>query len=184
VVNLRSLCEAFTHKHSQTLGSVYYFSAYATWQPRKVSRHRAYVKALQSVGVTIVLGQFKEKDRRCPACRNAWKGHEEKETDVNIAIAMLSLGFGDTYDRAFLVSQDSDLAPAVRSVVATAMKQVTVITPPHRPHSTELIGASHGDKAKVSVDILERSLLPQEVYDAGGNIIARRPPQYDPPGAP
>jgi hypothetical protein len=65
---------------------VYYFSAYAVWQPRKVGRHIAYVKALRAVGVTVVLGQFKQKDRRCPACNHTWVGHEEKETDVNIAI--------------------------------------------------------------------------------------------------
>ena len=42
--------------------------------------------------------------------------YEEKETDVNIAIAMLTDAVRDVYDIALLVSADSDLRPAVGAV--------------------------------------------------------------------
>lgn len=47
---------------------------------------RIYVAALRYVGVVPVMGQFKNKDRWCNSCGAKWMGHEEKETDVNIAL--------------------------------------------------------------------------------------------------
>ncbi len=179
-VDLWELASVFVRERSQTLEDVYYFSAYATWLPGPFNRHRAYVRALRAVGVNVVLGKFKEKDRKCPSCGHRWKSHEEKETDVNIAAAMILLAARDTYDRALLVTQDSDLAPAVGLIESQLDKPVTVITPPHRKHSTELIQAAAG-KAKIKTAHLERCLFHQKIYDAGGNLVAIRPTDYDPP---
>ena len=179
-VNLWALAEVFVRPRSQVLDDVYYFSAFATWLPERLQRHRALVRALASVGVTVVLGRFKEKDRRCPRCGHVWKSHEEKETDVNIAAAMLMEGANNTYDHAMLISQDSDLAPAVRLVTGELKKPVTVVVPPHRRHSTELIEAATA-KAKITLRHLDRCLFPQRVYDAGGNLVATRPTDYGPP---
>lgn len=88
-VNLRSLCEAYISP-SDTLTDVLYFSAYATWRPDEYKRHRVFVAALQSVGVTPVLGRFKEKDRACRRCGTRWKDHEEKETDGSTALMQVS----------------------------------------------------------------------------------------------
>lgn len=93
---------------------------------------------------------------------------------------MLMEGFNDSYDHAFLICQDSDLAPAVRRVTRELKKAVTVITPPGRRHSTELIQAATA-KAKLKRRHLERCLFPQHVYDVGGNLVATRPTDYDPP---
>lgn len=35
------------------------------------------------------MGKFKEKDRSCNICSSMWNAHEEKETDVNIALYIL-----------------------------------------------------------------------------------------------
>lgn len=84
-LNLWSLSSVFIRPKSQKLVDVIYFSAYADWLPQK--RHTQYVKALISSKVTTVMGKFKQKDRKCPKCKHMWCGHEEKETDVNIAPA-------------------------------------------------------------------------------------------------
>ena len=89
-VNLWKLSECFVKKNSQNLIGVYYFSAYAGWVPDKARRHRAYVKALSSAGVTPVMASFKEWNGKCRECGHMWKVHKEKETDVNIAVAMLN----------------------------------------------------------------------------------------------
>lgn len=99
---------------------------------------------------------------------------------MNIAVAMLMEAFNNTYDHAYLISQDSDLAPAVRRVTAELEKPVTVIMPPQRRHSTELIQAATA-KAKLRVNHIERCLFPKDVYDAGGNLVVTRPANYDPP---
>ena len=34
----------------------------------------------------VNMAEFKDKDRRCPRCKHKYKGHEEKETDVHLAL--------------------------------------------------------------------------------------------------
>ena len=180
-VNLWVLASVFVRPKSQRLVDVYFFSAYADWRPQSKKRHVQYVRALSASGVKPIMGKFKEKDRKCPQCRHQWLSHEEKETDVNIALALLNLGYKDQYDRAFLISNDSDLAPAIHMIIANFPgKRVTTIVPPHYQHSNELIKAS-SDKAKITVEHLQRCLLPAIIYDAGGNMVATRPLEYAPP---
>lgn len=180
-VDLRLLASVFIRPKSQCLIDVFYFSAYADWLPQSKKRHIQYVKALMASGVRPVMGKFKNKDRKCPKCKHKWCGHEEKETDVNIALAMLNLAYQNKYDRALLITNDSDLAPAIQMVLANfPQKNITTIVPPQYQHSNELIKAS-SDKAKITIQQLNRSLLPQKIYDAGGNLITSRPLEYDPP---
>ncbi len=180
-LNLWSLSSVFIRPKSQKLVDVIYFSAYADWLPQSKKRHHQYVKALVSSKVSTVLGKFKQKDRKCPKCKHMWCGHEEKETDVNIALAMLDLAYKDKFDHAFLISNDSDLAPAIHMVRKNfPQKLITTIVPPHYTHSNELIKAS-SEKAKITVNHLERCLFPQVIYDAGGNIVVSCPVEYNLP---
>lgn len=143
-------------------------------------RHTQYVKAIVSSGVTPVMGKFKGKERRCPKCNHKWCSHEEKETDVNIALTLLDLAYKNKFDCALLISNDSDLTPAIRLVRKNFPdKRITTIVPPSYLHSNELIQAA-SDKAKIRVDHLERCLFPEVIYDTEGNIIATRPIEYDP----
>lgn len=174
----------FAPKSHFTLKDVYYFSAYATWIPDGYRRHREYVGALESVGVTPILAQFKEKSRGYLSCGNRWIAHEEKEIDVNIALHMLDDAYRDRFDRALLISADSDLAPPIRMVLDRfPKKQVRVLTPIGRNHSWALVNAAGGLKSvkKLNRVHLDMSLLPQQVNDAKGDVIATRPKSYEPP---
>jgi len=178
-LDLWELAKRHTRPKSEQLVGVFYFSAYAHWLPDAQHRHKEYVRALQARGVTPVMGQFKEKDQHCRKCHAKWKAHEEKETDVNIAIALLRFAQKDTFDRCLLVSRDSDLAPAIRATRQDfPNKEITIVAPPNRGHSTELITAAANNKSKITVQQLEQCQLPDEVLDAVGNIVARRPPKY------
>ena len=112
-LDLWKLMECFVNPHIHEIIAVYYFSAFAEWLPDAFARHRAYVAALEQRGVKPVMGRFKRKDMSCKGCGRTWIAHEEKESDVNIAIWMVREAFNSNYDEAFLVSQDSDLAPAL-----------------------------------------------------------------------
>jgi hypothetical protein len=184
-VNIHALCEHFAPRPQFDLTDVFYFSAYATWRPDPYKRHREYVKALKQAGVTPVMGRFKPKDRGCFKCGHQWQDHEEKETDVNIALRMMREGFADSYDRALLVSGDSDLVPAVKMVRSEfPEKQVKIITPLGRDHSMDLFRAAGGKKncKKMKLFHVERSLFGRKVVDSTGIVIATRPEKYDPPG--
>ena len=142
---------------------MYYFSAYATWKPSAYAKHRLYVKALESMEVTPIMGKFKEKQRGCLSCRARWVAHEEKETDVNIALWLINTAYKDWFDLAFVVSNDSDLAPAVRMLRAEfPHKRVRIITPPGRRTSKELMQAAGGPRMirTIKETHVRKSLLP------------------------
>ena len=166
------------------MSAIFYFSAFATWKPGPYKRHKEYIKALKAVGVIPVLGRFKEKDKFCKKCRVKWKDHEEKETDVNIGIHMLREGYRDSCDHFLLISGDSDLTPAVRMIRDEFPKKtVKILLPYSRSFSGDLITAAGGRKymKKMKQIHLERSLFGRNVMDNGGNVVAVRPTEYDPP---
>ncbi len=113
-LDLSTLCQNFAPSPHFSIEDIYYFSAKATWLPDAFLRHKIYLTALESTGVIPVLGKFKEKDRDCNNCNSSWKAHEEKETDVNIALHILDLAYQDNFDRAVIISADSDFSPALR----------------------------------------------------------------------
>ncbi len=183
-LNLWQLCQVYSPKPDHELVAVCYFSAFATWRPDAFARHRAFVRALESVGVTAILGRFKEKDRSCYACKHTWKDHEEKETDVNIGIRLVQDAYEDRFDRALLITGDSDLTPAVRMVKAKfPHKEVRVIAPVGRDFSMELVAAAGptSEARRMRLIHLEKCLFPAEVRDPQGVIKATRPTKYDPP---
>lgn len=183
-LSLRKLSEVFAPSPRFEITRIFYFSAHATWLPHALLRHQAYIKALEAEGTTVILGNFKPKDRRCFNCRQTWSDHEEKETDVNIALYLLDGGYQNLYDRALILSADSDLAPAVRMVRSRfPRKIIRLLTPVKRNHSFELLNAVGGAKwaSRIRRIHLERCLLPEFIYDKDGKIVARRPVEYDPP---
>ncbi len=142
-VDLWRLMEFFLAPTVHRIVSVDYFSAFAFWMPGPLARHRRYVKALKSVGIVPVMGRFKVKDRSCRECGCIWEAHEEKESDVNIALWMLDGACRDEFDRAHLVTGDSDLVPAVRLLRKRFPdKPVKVIAPPERRHGKDVARAA------------------------------------------
>jgi len=181
-VDLWKLMEHFQDPTHHEIVSVHYFSAYATWLPDAHKRHRAYVAALKAVGVTSVMARFKQKERHCARCKSRWIAHEEKESDVNIALRIISGAYQNRYDRAHIVTGDSDLVPAVKDLKSDfPQKQIRVILPPKRIcHDL----AHTAGKKSVNTILplhLERSLLPQKVFDSNGRLAATRPPEYSLP---
>lgn len=172
-VNLRALANGML-RDNEKLHQVIYFSAYATHYPDAYKRHRSYVAALREEGVKVVLGQFKKKFPKCGACGARYPTHEEKETDVNIAIHLIRDTLQDTFDRAIIVSADTDMRSAVemaRSLSAT--KLIDVVAPPGRrkyaKHLDPLFEITKGRLASARL---------KESYTRDGQVIAAAPQKY------
>ena len=125
-----------------TLNKIYYFTAFATWKPSKVLKHKTYIKALRHVGVDVVHGKFKKKDKYCPNCEKYFKTPEEKKTDVNIAIRLFQDAVNDEYDIAIIISGDSDLIPSVEAIKSTFPSKEIGIVIPIKRHALELKNVS------------------------------------------
>ena len=116
-------------RSQDTISDVVFFTAITEWKPDKAKRHRQYIKALRSSGVEVVRGRFMKKTTTCHVCGKRYLTHEEKRTDVNIALRILSDAIEDLYDVAIIISADSDLIPAIKSVEKLAPdKRIGVMT--------------------------------------------------------
>jgi uncharacterized LabA/DUF88 family protein len=180
-VNLSELALSLC-RSDETLVKTAYFSAYATWMADAYFRHRQYVAALKTTSVVCHMARFGEKTARCRSCGATWKKHEEKETDVHFSLTFLEDAIDNVFDRAIIISADSDHVPAVRRVRARFPgKQVFVATPPHRyGNARELLKACNAG-IQITPGRIAKCLFPATVVDAAGAVVASRPPSYTPP---
>lgn len=177
-VNLWQLANAFVKGSTEQLAGVYYFTALADWLPESKARHEAFIKANEYHGVTVVRGNFKAKRKKCTQCGATWVAHEEKQSDVNLAIHLVHHAHMNLFDRALVVTADSDMCSAIDMVLAEyPQKSIAVLVPPNRYHiSRELRGKV--DTYKIKRKHLERSILDENIFDSNGALVARIPPSY------
>ncbi|MBI3791517.1 MAG: NYN domain-containing protein [Gemmatimonadetes bacterium] len=153
--------------------------------------------ALEHGGVVVSMGRFKRKDRvgslrdvrlRLPWSRRwfqlpvpgvqlSWRTHEEKETDVAIACAMLAgLARGDS-DAVVLVTGDSDIAPAIRTAkVLFPAAQVAVAFPFDRHNRT--LAAAADRSIRLSAQSYAKHQLPVVIRTPEGDVCC--PPAWTP----
>ena len=122
-VFIKALCDSYLHiiGNGASLTNIYYFSALAkhleSTDSEITRRHRTYLDCLRSTGVRVELFRFKEKKFWCNHCRNIIIRHEEKETDVAIAVRLFESFYTDESDTVVIMSGDTDIAPAVQKEI-------------------------------------------------------------------
>ena len=208
--DVAALCRAFLPP-SETLTETRFYTAYPGHFPADVrGRYDTYTAALAASGVKIVSGHFKSKDlilkikrgyfernRRILKAKHSppdaptaleihYRRHEEKETDVNLALDLLDFAHGDKFHKCLIVSGDSDLMPAIKRVQQFPQKSLVVLTPP-KPRNQEVarylrdIAAATPDNRFVVSQIRKSHIagcrLPDEIAEADGGII-RCPKDY------
>lgn len=62
----------------------------------------------------VHIAKFKESRAECKRCQATWTKHEEKETDVHFALTIFEDAIDNVFDRAIIISTDSDYVPAVK----------------------------------------------------------------------
>ncbi len=130
------------------LAAVRYFTARIEARADKgaPARQDIYLRALRTIpNMTIHYGQFLSNRVRMaltqppfigPKTVEVWKT-EEKGSDVNLASYLLSDGFRARYERAVVISGDSDLVEPIKMVRDELGLQVVVLSPTTR-YSLEL----------------------------------------------
>jgi uncharacterized LabA/DUF88 family protein len=176
-LNVQALAASLL-RPGQSLKGVEYFTARVRNNAEGEQRQSDYLDALgeHSPLVKIKDGRFQEKDRRCRGCGSVWTIFEEKETDVNIAVALLADAVRDRFDTAFVISADSDLCPAVRETKSLfPAKRIIAAFPPSR-RSADLKQVADGF-VFIGADKIRRAQLPDEVVTKAG-IVLRRPKHW------
>ncbi len=157
---------------NETLVGVYFFTAYYPGDPAKTARHTTFVQAQSLVGVTTVLGAFRRKDKHCKLCHRTYPGYEEKETDVNIAVEILTGAALDRYDKCIVLSNDSDLIPVYRALRRTyPAKAIKLLFPPRC--AGELLKAEVPDYMRLKESHLRANQFPDPLIV--GNATIHKP---------
>lgn len=162
----------------QTLVGVRYFTASVfpePGDPDKPKRQRTYIEALETLPeLQIHSGYFLPKERSCSRCGARWQTYEEKMTDVNIAVKLLSDAQDNTFDTAIIVSRDGDLTGPVQEVLSRySSKRIVVAFPPGRS-SLSLQNAATA-AFTIGRKTLKDSQFPDRVTKPDGYVLTRPP---------
>ncbi len=163
-----------------------YFTARISAQPndpQQVNRQETYLRALATLPlVEIHYGRFVTRTVRLPLANPPNTGPrtvevrrtEEKGSDVNLAAYLLRDAFQRQCDTAVVISNDSDLAEAVRLARTDGSVKVGVVNPhPARHRSARLQGTFFKQLRR---GVLAQTQLPPVVYDSRGAI--RKPSSW------
>jgi uncharacterized LabA/DUF88 family protein len=167
-------------KADQTLVGTKYFTARIAEERRDPDKHRRqaiFLEAIETLPATsIYYGHYLRKPQSCHTCGERWMSHEEKMTDVQIAVQLLGDAVDDGFDVALVISADSDLAPPISAVRARfPKKRVIVVCPPDRK-SQRLESVAHA-YFTLGRKVIQDSQFPDEVVKPNGHVL-RRPAKW------
>lgn len=169
-LDLAKLARNYIYDKNDVFVKAYYFTALAHWNPVKVARHQLYIKALEETGVAVIYGEFKQRDKFCNLCRQKFQTHEEKRTDINIALTLVIQAINHTYDKAIIISGDTDLIPAIQTVQHNfPEKQIGVVIPIGK--ASENMKRTANFYYKMKDKHLQACLLDDPVNCADGGIL-------------
>lgn len=151
-LDVRKFCEQIVGaKH--TLNRIRYFTARVKAHPllgaATQQRQQIYLRAVATLGIHVHYGHYQQKNTKAiefpvtnpPKWVQILK-NEEKGSDVNIGAHLLMDGFRKDYERAIVVSNDSDLATPIRMVRDELKLPIGVVFPctnPNRSKSGHLL---------------------------------------------
>lgn len=173
----------------QQLNQIRYFTARVHSRPRDPQaprRQAIYLRALETLpNLTIHYGMFRNRQKWAMPVHplpgvtgpiEVWNT-EEKGTDVNLASHLLLDGFRQQYEQAVVLSNDADLALAIRMVRDDLGFPVGVVNPNTDPKAVtprELTAAATFTR-RLRGNALARSQFPDPLRDSKGVITKPAP---------
>ena len=166
-LDLLALFQNVLQPHHQIL-TLKFFTARVSVTPNdpsKPQRQDTYLRALQHYRpeVEVYFGHFLSHNVRLPLAAPTARQRtakvvktEEKASDVNLAVHLLNDSWLNAYDCAIVVTNDSDIAEAMRLVKQHHRKRIGLATPGNRHPSRQL--TAHAD---FSVHIRNKAVLQQ-----------------------
>nr|AGC09664.1 hypothetical protein [uncultured bacterium] len=179
-LNLHALATSFLGADDR-LAEVTYFTAMLMWNAEKCRRHQAYMDALSAYGVTVVESKFIKSNRFCRQYKRYCNFHEEKQTDVALAVKVLRDAHRGLVERAILVTADSDQIPLIREIRESfPTLSVEIAAPPGRMREARELCSVASRFSEISAGRLRTCLLPRNVLDEHGRTVAVCPARYLP----
>ncbi|OQY74443.1 MAG: hypothetical protein B6D44_04275 [Ignavibacteriales bacterium UTCHB2] len=116
------------------VNKVKYFTSRVKLPDEKRERQNTYLEALYTLNfIKIIYGRFQPNELECFGCHRKIPFSKEKKTDVNIATQMIYDAMKNTCDVQYLLTGDSDLAPAVKLIKDEfPERKIFLICPPKK----------------------------------------------------
>jgi uncharacterized LabA/DUF88 family protein len=177
-LDLSKLCHFLLPNHQ--IQRIKYFTARVSARPGDPGqpvRQQTYLRALATIpNLEIIYGQFLQSRISMPLASSPKRGSrfvevirtEEKGSDVNLATHMVHDGHLQRYEAAVIVTNDSDLAEAVK-IVRYELNLVIGMINPHRKPSYALKQHVNFMK-KVRKGVLRASQFPDRMKDSHGTF--------------
>lgn len=176
---LTSLVKKHIRADKEQLVKVHFFTTYPTWDEAKRLRHLTFVNVQCHFGVNVIFGEFKQRTVECrAACYKEFPVNEEKQTDVNIATAMLDMA--DQYDKLILVTADSDQVPALKLIKKLHPEKRLAVLAPIGRKSKELSGVCHETLKMLEQHLIDCQLPDQIPIIRNGvqHCVFQKPPNW------
>lgn len=163
-----------------TITRIKYFTALVSARPndpQQPVRHETYLRALRTLPhAEIVLGHYLTHTVTMPVANPATGTPkfikvlktEEKGSDVNLAVSLVHDAHRNLFDAAVVISNDSDLAGAVRIVRSELKKVVGVLNPQQRASRTLAKEATF--RKQIHQGVLGASQFNNPLTDANGTF--------------
>lgn len=160
-------------KPNQVLTVTKYFTAIVIDSPAKSKRQTTYIDALKTLeDFEIHYGHFQKNPSTCSNCGYTTTLPCEKLTDVNIAVELLKDAHLDRFDTALIISADSDLAPAIQTVLELFPGKRAILAFPPKRASKHLQKIASG-LIHVSRDAIEKSQFADAITTESGYTLVR-----------
>jgi hypothetical protein len=171
-LNIQGMAKSLL-KPDQELVCTKYFTSRVTNDVQKQKRQNDFIEAIQTLpSIKVYYGKYQLNPRTCRFCSKEDFVPNEKMTDVNIAVELLSDAFTDAFDIALLVSADSDLVAPVKKVrLLFPERRIVACFPPGR-YSVDLKNAA-GFSIPIGRAVLSKNQFPDEIQKSDGYILTR-----------
>jgi hypothetical protein len=160
----------------ERLAGVTWVSAHRPQRRDRMEALLAYEEALRARDVRCLMGHFVVHSDHCHACGHQWMDATEKQSDVNLALAVAADAAADRFDTAYILTTDGDHAATTRFVhEGYPDKRIVSVAPPARGHNRQLLEWAHA-RTEIEVAMLERCGLPERILTRSGYV--ERPPGW------
>lgn len=180
---LWELGENLTKPRGQQLVKVVFCTAVPSMRQSadKRTRHIRFNDAQRARGVTVLEGHYVPEPIEIDGMPTGEQKWTEKQTDINVALALITDGLDDEYDVALLLSADTDQVATARVFVERLRplgKKLVGVAPPDR-----VAPIGYGSYKVPSITLqrndIERCIMPERVE--GNGLVVFRPEEYKPP---
>ena len=174
-LDLLALCRRVLRPQNQIL-KIKYFTARiqpTTRNPLQNRRQDVYLRALRKhhpEQIETHFGHFLSKPARFPLADPAENGRivnvirsEEKGSDVNLAVHMVSDAWENLYDCAVLITNDSDLIEAMRLTKEKHPEKLVGLVSPARKYHSRPLRAQADFFTRIEQRFLGKSQLPDPI---------------------